>query len=93
MLGKNLEYSLQVLSKELKRCVYIRRKSRQLRILLRKKNLIFYYTYQFSLQRCRIPLLIYKRLVSRAPASGPGKEGKVEGSQLRLYKAKEGSRK
>jgi len=31
--------------------------------------------------------------VSRAPASGPGKEGKVEGSQLRLYKAKEGRRK
>jgi len=31
--------------------------------------------------------------VSRAPASRPGKEGKVEGSQLRLYKAKEGSRK
>jgi len=31
--------------------------------------------------------------VSRAPASGPGKEGKVERSQLRLYKAKEGSRK
>jgi len=31
--------------------------------------------------------------LSRAPASGPGKEGKVEGSQLRLYKAKEGSRK
>jgi hypothetical protein len=28
--------------------------------------------------------------MSRAPASGPGKEGKVEGSQLRLYKAKEG---
>jgi len=28
--------------------------------------------------------------LSRAPASGPGKEGKVEGSQLRLYKAKEG---
>ena len=28
--------------------------------------------------------------VSRAPASRPGKEGKVEGSQLRLYKAKEG---
>jgi len=32
-------------------------------------------------------------LLSRAPASGPRKEGKVEGSQLRLYKAKEGSRK
>jgi hypothetical protein len=32
-------------------------------------------------------------ILSRAPASGPGKEGKVEGSQLRLYKAKEGSRK
>jgi hypothetical protein len=31
--------------------------------------------------------------MSRALASGPGKEGKVEGSQLRLYKAKEGSRK
>jgi hypothetical protein len=31
--------------------------------------------------------------LSRAPASGPRKEGKVEGSQLRLYKAKEGSRK
>jgi hypothetical protein len=31
--------------------------------------------------------------MSRAPASGPGKEGKVEGSLLRLYKAKEGSRK
>jgi hypothetical protein len=31
--------------------------------------------------------------MSRAPASGPKKEGKVEGSQLRLYKAKEGSRK
>ena len=31
--------------------------------------------------------------LSRALASGPGKEGKVEGSQLRLYKAKEGSRK
>ena len=28
--------------------------------------------------------------MSRAPASGPRKEGKVEGSQLRLYKAKEG---
>jgi len=28
--------------------------------------------------------------MSLAPASGPGKEGKVEGSQLRLYKAKEG---
>jgi len=26
-------------------------------------------------------------------ALGPKKEGKVEGSQLRLYKAKEGSRK
>ena len=33
------------------------------------------------------------KVLSRAPASGPGKEGKVEGSQLRLYKAKEGSRK
>jgi hypothetical protein len=31
--------------------------------------------------------------MSRAPASRPKKEGKVEGSQLRLYKAKEGSRK
>jgi hypothetical protein len=31
--------------------------------------------------------------MSRAPASRPRKEGKVEGSQLRLYKAKEGSRK
>jgi len=31
--------------------------------------------------------------LSRAPASGPGKEGKVEGSQLRLYKAKEGRRR
>ena len=31
--------------------------------------------------------------MSQAPALGPGKEGKVEGSQLRLYKAKEGSRK
>jgi hypothetical protein len=31
--------------------------------------------------------------VSRALALGPGKESKVEGSQLRLYKAKEGSRK
>jgi hypothetical protein len=31
--------------------------------------------------------------MSRAPASGPGKEGKVEGSQLRLYKAKEGRKK
>jgi hypothetical protein len=31
--------------------------------------------------------------MSRAPASGPRKEGKVEASQLRLYKAKEGSRK
>jgi hypothetical protein len=31
--------------------------------------------------------------VSQAPASGPRKEGKVEGSQLQLYKAKEGSRK
>jgi len=29
-------------------------------------------------------------IVSRAPASRPGKEGRVEGSQLRLYKAKEG---
>jgi hypothetical protein len=33
------------------------------------------------------------RLLSRAPALGPRKEGKVEGSQLRLYKAKERSRK
>jgi len=32
-------------------------------------------------------------LVSRALALGPGKEGKVEGSQLQLYKAKEGSKK
>jgi hypothetical protein len=31
-----------------------------------------------------------KRYMSRAPALGPRKEGKVEGSQLRLYKAKEG---
>jgi len=31
--------------------------------------------------------------VLQAPASGPRKEGKVEGSQLQLYKAKEGSRK
>ena len=31
--------------------------------------------------------------MSRAPALGPGKEGKVKGSQLRLYKAKEGRRK
>ena len=31
--------------------------------------------------------------MSQAPASGPRKEGKVEESQLRLYKAKEGSRK
>jgi hypothetical protein len=28
--------------------------------------------------------------MSRAPASGPGKEGKSRRSQLRLYKAKEG---
>jgi hypothetical protein len=34
-----------------------------------------------------------KSSLSRAPASAPRKEGKVEGSQLRLYKAKEGSRK
>jgi hypothetical protein len=27
--------------------------------------------------------------MSRAPALGPRNEGKVEGSQLRLYKAKE----
>jgi hypothetical protein len=39
------------------------------------------------LLRVLIPFL------SRAPALRPGKEGKVEGSQLRLYKAKEGSRK
>ena len=31
--------------------------------------------------------------MSRALALGLKKEGKVEGSQLRLYKAKEGSRK
>jgi hypothetical protein len=31
--------------------------------------------------------------MSRAPASRPGKESKVEGSQLRLYKAKEGRNK
>ena len=31
--------------------------------------------------------------MSQAPALGPGKEGKVEGSQLRLYKAKEGSKR
>jgi hypothetical protein len=31
--------------------------------------------------------------MSRAPALRPRKEGKVEGSQLRLYKAKERSRK
>jgi hypothetical protein len=31
--------------------------------------------------------------MSQAPASRPGNEGKVEGSQLQLYKAKEGSRK
>jgi hypothetical protein len=29
----------------------------------------------------------------QAPALRPRKEGKVEGSQLRLYKAKEGSKK
>jgi len=33
------------------------------------------------------------QLLSRAPASGPRKEGKVEESQLRLYKAKEGRNK
>jgi hypothetical protein len=32
-------------------------------------------------------------ILSRALASRPRKEGKVEGSQLRLYKAKEGSKK
>ena len=34
-----------------------------------------------------------KSKLSRALVSRPRKEGKVEGSQLRLYKAKEGSRK
>jgi hypothetical protein len=32
-------------------------------------------------------------MLSQAPASRPGKEGKVEGSQLQLYKAKEGRNK
>jgi len=31
--------------------------------------------------------------VSQAPVLGPRKEGKVEGSQLQLYKAKEGRNK
>jgi len=38
-------------------------------------------------------LIYVLKIMSQALALGPRKEGKVEGSQLRLYKAKEGRNK